>query len=106
MNVAPHRLVAAEITKHGGVAICAPRIAPYAATREWVHRQVASTATSCSCTPPRRCRCARCGTGRGSTRLRERDGSLCLPVSATRTEEPTDADLTLDTTDRSIELMC
>jgi sulfate adenylyltransferase len=31
--------VAAEVTKHGGLAVCAP-IAPYAETREWVRRAV------------------------------------------------------------------
>jgi sulfate adenylyltransferase len=31
--------VAAEVTKHGGLAVCAP-IAPYDATRAWVRGQV------------------------------------------------------------------
>src|SRR5947199_246472 len=33
--------VAAEVTKHGGLAVCAP-IAPYDATRQWVRQQVES----------------------------------------------------------------
>jgi sulfate adenylyltransferase len=38
-NVLRIGYVASEITKHGGVAVCAP-IAPYAATRKWVRRMV------------------------------------------------------------------
>src|SRR4029453_18020589 len=40
LNIRRIGFVAAEITRHGGIAICAP-IAPYAATRASVRRMVA-----------------------------------------------------------------
>ena len=58
--------VAAEVTKHGGVAICAP-IAPYAATRAAARGMVERYGGSCSSTSPPRSRCARLVTAKAST---------------------------------------
>jgi adenylyl-sulfate kinase len=95
--------VAAEITKHGGVAICAP-IAPYAATREWVRRQVAKHGDFLLvhvATPLPVCE----ARDRKGLYAAARAGRIPLFTGISDPyEEPTDADLTLDTTDRSIEL--
>jgi sulfate adenylyltransferase len=94
--------VAAEITKHGGVAICAP-IAPYAATREWVRRQVAKRGDFLLvhvATPLAVCE----ARDRKGLYAAARAGQIPLFTGISDPyEEPTDADLVLDTTDRSIE---
>ncbi len=41
LNVRRIGYVATEVTRHGGIAVCAP-IAPYAATRAWIRSQVGS----------------------------------------------------------------
>jgi sulfate adenylyltransferase len=94
--------VAAEITKHGGVAICAP-IAPYTATREWVRRQVAKRGDFLLvhvATPLAVCE----ARDRKGLYAAARAGQIPLFTGISDPyEEPTDADLVLDTTDRSIE---
>ena len=42
LNIARIGYVAAEVARHGGIAICAP-IAPYAEARAWVRRMVSET---------------------------------------------------------------
>ena len=66
LNIARIGYVAAEIARHGGIAICAP-IAPYERARAAARQMVPRPATSCSCTSPRRSRSARRGTARACT---------------------------------------
>jgi sulfate adenylyltransferase len=95
--------VAAEITKHAGVAICAP-IAPYAATREWVRREVAKHGDFLLvhvATPLPVCE----ARDRKGLYAAARAGRIPLFTGISDPyEEPTDADLVLDTTDCSIEV--
>jgi sulfate adenylyltransferase len=94
--------VAAEITKHGGVAICAP-IAPYSGTREWVRREVAKHGDFVLvhvATPLAVCE----ARDRKGLYAAARAGQIPLFTGISDPyEEPTDADLVVDTTDRSIE---
>lgn len=97
--------VAAEVTKHGGVAVCAP-IAPYDATRRWV-REIVEAAGGPGAfvlvwisTPIEECERrdvkglyakARAGEIKGFTGIDD-------PY-----EEPTDAELIIDTADVSVD---
>jgi sulfate adenylyltransferase len=94
--------VAAEITRHGGIAICAP-IAPYAASRDWVRREVTTHGDfllAHVATPLDVCE----ARDRKGLYAAARAGRIPLFTGITDPyEEPTDADLVLDTTDRSIE---
>ncbi|GAA2794355.1 bifunctional sulfate adenylyltransferase/adenylylsulfate kinase [Saccharopolyspora taberi] len=93
--------VAAEITRHGGAAICAP-IAPYAADRDDVRRRVREVgefALVHVATPLDECE----RRDRKGLYARAREGSLpeFTGVSAPY-EEPEDADLVLDTSRMSV----
>jgi sulfate adenylyltransferase len=95
--------VAAEISRHGGVAVCSP-IAPFDATRQDVRAMTTPPAVRSSwCTSPPRSRSASGVTGRGSTPRPGAARSRSSPASPRRTRSPTDADLRMDTTGRSIE---
>ena len=63
LNIARIGFVAAEIARHGGIAICAP-IAPFAAARAQVRRMVSEVGDFFLSTSRRRSRCARHATGR------------------------------------------
>ena len=63
INIRRIGYVASEITKHGGIAICAP-IAPYDTTRKDVRAMIDPTAGSFWCTWRRRSKCARSVTAR------------------------------------------
>lgn len=94
--------VAAEITKHGGAAICAP-IAPYAADRKAVREMVSGVGEFVLvyiATPLTECE----RRDRKGLYSRARDGSLpeFTGVSAPY-EAPADADLVLDTSSLSQE---
>jgi len=97
--------VAAEVAKHGGVAICAP-IAPYDVTRRWVRDQVESAAGPGSMilvwvsTPLDVCE------GRDTKGLyaRARAGQLTGFTGIDDPyENPTDADLVIDTSAVSLD---
>ena len=66
LNILRIGYVASEITKNGGIALCAP-IAPYAATRGKVRKLIEPRAASSRCTSRPRSRSAKAATARGST---------------------------------------
>ena len=85
LNIRRIGYVASEITKNGGVAICAP-IAPYAATRQQGARSRSSrSAASSRCTWPRRSRSASSATARACTRRRAPASSRSSPGFQTLT---------------------
>jgi sulfate adenylyltransferase len=73
--------VASEITRHGGVAICAP-IAPYAATRRRVREMVERPAPSSRSSSPRRSKYASNATARVSMPRHAQGSSRSSPASA------------------------
>ena len=66
INILRIGYVASEITKNGGIAICAP-IAPYAAVRKQVRDLIEPLGDSPSSMSPRHSRCANNATARVST---------------------------------------
>lgn len=96
LNVRRIGFVAAEITRHGGVAICAP-IAPYAATREEVRRMVSMAGGFVLvhvATPLEECE----RRDRKGLYAKARAGLIPEFTGISDPyEEPRDADLTLDT---------
>lgn len=102
MNVTRIGFVAAEIARHGGLAICAP-IAPYAATRARVRAMaeaVGDFVLIWVCTPLERCE----RRDRKGLYARARAGELTgLTGIDDPYEEPTDADLIIDTSDRDVQ---
>src|SRR5258708_1583569 len=83
LNIARIGYVAAEIAKHGCIAICAP-IAPFATARSRSGRWCPTLATSCSSTWPPRSRYARSGTARACTPRRGLGSSSSSPGCLTR----------------------
>ena len=69
INILRIGYVASEITKNGGIAICAP-IAPYAATRREVREMIEPSAASSRCMSRRRLPNASAATARASTSWR------------------------------------
>ncbi len=102
LNIRRIGYVAAEASRHGGLAICAP-IAPYAATRAEVHRmveEVGDFALVHVATPLEECE------------RRDRKGLYAMARAgeiqeftgiSDPYEEPDDAELVLDTTEISVE---
>jgi sulfate adenylyltransferase len=97
--------VAAQIAKHGGVAVCAP-IAPYAATRREVRRLVESAAGAGTfvlvhvATPLAECE----ARDRKGLYARARRGEIAEFTGISDPyEEPTDAEITLDTRSSSAD---
>jgi sulfate adenylyltransferase len=96
LNIRRIGFVAAEIGRHGGVAICAP-IAPYAATRQEVRRMVSAVADFVLVhvnTPLEECE------RRDHKGLYAKARAGLIPSFTGVSdpyEEPTDADLTIDT---------
>jgi sulfate adenylyltransferase len=102
LNVRRIGFVAAEVARHGGIAIAAP-IAPYGSSRDWVRRQVEEVGDFLLvwvATPLEVCE------------ARDRKGLYAAARAGTVSqftgisdpyEEPDDADLTLDTSHRSVE---
>lgn len=102
LNIRRIGYVAAEITRHGGVAICAP-IAPYAATRAEVRAMVEAAGDFVLvhvATPLATCE----ARDRKGLYAKARTGEIpdFTGISAPY-EEPDDADLVLDTTDISAD---
>ena len=91
-----HRLRRREITKNGGIAVCAP-IAPYDKSRRAKPGLVEPTAVVSRSTSPRRSRSARSATARGSTRKRGPGWPPQFTGISDPYEEPTDAELVIDT---------
>ncbi|MGI8882413.1 MAG: adenylyl-sulfate kinase, partial [Jatrophihabitans sp.] len=94
--------VAAQIAVHGGIAVCAP-IAPYAATREWVRREVSMHGDFLLvhvATPLAVCE----ARDRKGLYAAARAGNIPLFTGISDPyEEPSKADLVLDTANRSID---
>jgi sulfate adenylyltransferase len=97
--------VAAQIAKHGGLAVCAP-IAPYAATRAEARRLVEDEAGPGSfvlvhvATPLAECE----ARDRKGLYARARRGEIAEFTGISDPyEEPTDAELTIDTRSSSVE---
>ncbi len=102
INVRRIGWVAAEVSRHGGIAVCAP-IAPYASTRSWVRNEISQVGDFVLiyvATPLELCE------------ARDRKG-LYAAARAGRVAEftgisdpyevPEDADLVLDTSERSVQ---
>lgn len=95
--------VAAEVARHGGLAICSP-IAPYAATRDDVRRMVTDAGGELFlvhvATPVEECE----RRDRKGLYAKARAGEIpdFTGISAPY-EEPTDADVVVDTTGRSVD---
>ncbi len=103
MNVTRIGFVAAEIGRHGGVAVCAP-IAPYASTRATVRSMVAEADATFVlvhvATPLAECE----RRDRKGLYAKARAGVIPEFTGISDPyEAPADADLVLDTTDRSVE---
>jgi sulfate adenylyltransferase len=102
LNVRRIGFVAAEITRHGGIAICAP-IAPYAAARASVRSMVARHGDFILVhvdTPLAVCE----SRDRKGLYARARQGLIAEFTGISDPyEPPDDADLRLDTSDRSVE---
>jgi sulfate adenylyltransferase len=102
LNIRRIGFVAAEITRHGGIAICAP-IAPYAATRASVRRMVARHGDFILIhvdTPLAVCE----SRDRKGLYAKARQGLIAEFTGISDPyEPPDDADLRLDTSDRSVE---
>ena len=84
INIRRIGYVASEITKHRGIAICAP-IAPYDTTRKDVRAMIAPTAASSSCTSTQASKSARSATAKACTPKPAPASSKSSPASATRT---------------------
>jgi len=102
-NITRIGFVAAEVARHGGLAICAP-IAPYAATRAEVRRLVGAAGGEFVlvhvATPLAECE----RRDRKGLYARARAGLITEFTGISDPyEEPTDADLALDTTDLSVD---
>jgi len=101
LNVARIGFVAAEIARHGGLAICAP-IAPYEATRAQVRAMaeaVGDFVLIWVATPLERCE----QRDRKGLYARARAGQLTAFTGIDDPyEEPTDADLVIDTSGRDV----
>lgn len=102
LNVLRLGFVAAEVTRHGGVAVCAP-IAPFASTRAQVREMVSAVGGFLLvhvATPLEECE-------RRDVKglyARARTGEIPVFTGVSDPyEEPTDADLVLDTTHASVE---
>ncbi|HVV75188.1 MAG TPA: adenylyl-sulfate kinase [Mycobacteriales bacterium] len=97
--------VAAEVTKHGGVAVCAP-IAPYDATRKWVRGAVEAAGGTGAfvlvwiSTPIEECERRDVKGLYAKARAGEITGFTGIDDPY---EEPVDADLVIDTTDVPVE---
>lgn len=102
LNIRRIGYVAAEITRHGGVAICAP-IAPYAAGRAEVRRMVSTAGDFVLvhvCTPLAECE----RRDRKGLYAKARAGAIPEFTGVSDPyEEPADADLALDTSGLSPE---
>jgi sulfate adenylyltransferase len=102
LNVRRIGWVAAEVARHGGTAVCAP-IAPYAATRAAVRRDVEATGDFVLvhvATPLAVCE----ARDRKGLYAKARAGEIPgFTGISDPYEAPADADLVLDTTDRSID---
>ncbi|MER6946397.1 adenylyl-sulfate kinase [Nonomuraea sp. NPDC000554] len=103
LNIRRIGFVAAEAARHGGLAICAP-IAPYAATREEVRELVESVGADFLlvhiATPLEECE----RRDRKGLYAKARAGLIPEFTGVSDPyEEPDDADLTIDTTDVSVE---
>ena len=98
LNIRRIGFVAAEVTRHGGTAICAP-IAPYASTRAEVRRMVSAVGDFILvhvATPLEECE----RRDRKGLYAKARAGLIPEFTGISDPyEEPDDADLTLDTTD-------
>jgi sulfate adenylyltransferase len=96
LNIARIGFVAAEIARHGGVAICAP-IAPYAAARAQVREMVSQTGDFLLvhvATPLHACE----ARDRKGLYAKARAGAISgFTGISDPYEEPTDADLVMDT---------
>jgi sulfate adenylyltransferase len=102
LNVRRIGYVAAEITRHGGIAICAP-IAPYVATRAAVRAMVDNTGASCWFMSPRHWTSAKSATARGLY-AKARAGQLPEFTGVSDPyETPEQADLTIDTAQTTVE---
>ena len=99
INIRRIGFVASEITKNGGIAICAP-IAPYDAVRKQVRAaDRAAAAGSSWSTSPRRSRSARQRDRKGLY-AKARAGIIKEFTGISDPyEEPADADVVIDTTD-------
>ena len=96
--------VAAEISRHGGVAVVQPDRArstrPASRCGRWSRTPAARSSSS---TSPRRWRSASAATARASTPRRGPARSRSSPASPRPTRSPQDADVRVDTTGRTIE---
>jgi len=102
LNVTRIGWVAAEIGRHGGVAVCAP-IAPYAATRERIRAMTAEADAAFVlvhvATPLAECE----RRDRKGLYARARAGEIpAFTGISDPYDEPTDADLVIDTTNRTV----
>jgi sulfate adenylyltransferase len=101
-NIARIAFVAAEVTRHGGIAVCAP-IAPFAAVRADARDRVSATGDFVLvhvATPLAECE----RRDRKGLYARARAGEIRDFVGIdTPYEAPEDADLTLDTTGRNVD---
>jgi sulfate adenylyltransferase len=102
LNVRRIGYVAAEVARHGGVAVCAP-IAPFAATRAAVREMAESTGTFVLvhvATPLEECE----RRDRKGLYAKARAGKIPAFTGVSDPyEEPTDADLVVDTTGMDID---
>jgi sulfate adenylyltransferase len=104
LNIRRIGWVAGEVTKHGGVAVCAP-IAPYDETRQWVRRTVEAAGGPGSfilvwiSTPLEECERRDVKGLYAKARAGEITGFTGIDDAY---EEPRDADLTIDTTTVSV----
>ncbi|WP_405152175.1 adenylyl-sulfate kinase [Sphaerisporangium sp. NBC_01403] len=103
LNIRRIGFVAAEVARHGGLAICAP-IAPYAATRDEVRHMVEAVGADFVL--------VHVATPLGECERRDRKGLYAKARAglipeftgiSDPYEEPDDADLTLDTTGMAVE---
>ena len=97
--------VAAEISRHGGVAVCSARSRPFDETRQQVRadgRATPAAPSSWSTSPPR-WRSASAATARASTPRRARGEIPEFTGISSPYEEPEDAAVRVDTTGRTIE---
>jgi sulfate adenylyltransferase len=95
LNIARIGFVAAEVARHGGIAICAP-IAPYAAARARVRQMVSEVGDFLLihvATPLEVCE----ARDRKGLYAKARAGLIDLTGISDPYEEPLDADLTIDT---------
>jgi sulfate adenylyltransferase len=101
-NIARIAFVAAEVTRHGGVAVCAP-IAPFAAVRADARARVGATGAFVLvhvATPLAECE----RRDRKGLYARARAGEIADLVGIdTPYEVPQDADVTIDTTGRTVD---